>query len=481
MAHARRLLLALCLPVLSGPAAPVSSAGRDTWQWSDILDASPTGPETALCDGPHPIRTIPDFGNGLIGSYTFTIDQTAGSPEANVETINLLPTGRAWDISAIRRGMLAFPRPLPHGPATITVDDNFVLVDMDDVLDHYRKVCESNRKPGLILRSISYRRATSLERAATPPRQYWNTDGPPMPPVPVMPKPGSADILPAPVPGGDVRFSWAPGAAPLSPPYPQGFQSTRVQLGAGVHVAALFDGQLLREPLGILVDAGFVPMTIEQAGRIETLVIDPTLLDSEAKLRERIGRLLHSPIPVGYGLRGIRLAFFPADRGTIDGLPLPLHQLDLLKEQILALRTELTAAQDARMTKPVDSAEVEKILASEWSRFGNRPQGSGYDALFGHAGSTFGSLHDMACHMHGHIFDCTAGVLFAEAGIPRYQTRTLAFARTRSPYLLQPGDGTTRRYRHAQGRRSRYHAEYRRSHGSAENGLGAYPASHAVR
>jgi len=434
----RALAFALCLAL--GASHAMAASHRNSWNWDDILAPPLVEPGSVECSMTHPLRTLPDFRDGLIASYTFEIGKDEGDLDDVIEEINE-PMPRNWyDDPPFRHAGLAFPKHLPKGPAEITADDNVVLTDMDDLLDRYVNVCQSSRGPRLMLRSIAYRRATLRERAEAPPREHWYIGSVPFQPVPIAPEGDVADFLPEAVPGGNFRFvttrdstATQPGMLPLDPPYGWAFDPAGIMRGGGVHLAALFAGHTTLEVFRQLVDAGFDVMTLEHAGRIETLVIDPTLLDDDAKMRERTKLVIGFGNSVDLDLRGMRAVFFPADAGAIDALRLPGPQREQLKQYVVDVQVQSAAADFAKSKRFPDQGEVEKILAAEWTGFADAAQGPGYASLFGPAGTSFGSLHDMMCEPDGQVFDCVAGVTFVAGGHPKYEHRSLIFERVLAP------------------------------------------------
>jgi len=459
MEYKRCLLRAVgfALSLFANSGQVIASSGQDTWEWHDILEPPLVEADMAECSPTHPVHNVPDFGDGLIASYTFDINDKVGDVKGRIADLTLISRDYNFHETPVRHWALAFPKHLPHGPTEITVDSNLVLTSMDDLLGEYESVCQSSRRPELILRSISYRRASLRERAETPEHRQ----GPisemlhqrvPFEPVQITPEPNVTDFLPEAVPGGDFRFSspgedvmGKPGVVPLDPPYGWKFDASKIARGAGVHVAALFAGHTFLDSLGRLVEAGFDVMTIEHAGVIETLVIDPTVIDSDEKMRERVRLLVRSGVSVGFYLRGLRMVFFPADAGAVDALRVPPYQKDLLKRHITAVQAQLIAQDLTKLKRPPEETEVEKILSSEWSRFDGAAQGPGYDALFGPPGTTFGGLRrfDLQCEpvvplLARSVFTCIAGVTFVQDGHPKYQRRSLIFERIRLPGGLQP-------------------------------------------
>jgi hypothetical protein len=116
-----------------------------------------------------------------------------------------------------------------------------------------------------------------------------------------------------------------PGVVPLDPPYGWKFDASKIARGAGVHVAALFAGHTFLDSLGRLVEAGFDVMTIQHAGAIETLVIDPTVIDSDEKMHERVRLLVRAGISVRFDLRGLRMVFFRLTR--VQSMPCGYHHI----------------------------------------------------------------------------------------------------------------------------------------------------------
>ncbi|MEO6216929.1 MAG: hypothetical protein ABIO86_12935 [Sphingomonas sp.] len=442
MAHQRSalraLVFALCLTLGGGQA--VAAPKHNMWNWDDILAPPLVEAESVECSATHPVRTVPDFRDGLIATYTFGISKDHGRLDGLVEEINEPVPRNGYDEPPFRHAVLAFPKHLPKGPAEITVDDNVVLTNMDDLLDRYGRVCQASREEPLMLRSIAYRRATLRERAEAPPREHWYMGEVPFQPVPIAPAADGGEFLPEAVPGGEFRFvttpdsaTTEPGVLPLDPPYGWTFDSGKVVRGAGVHLAALFAGHETLESLGLMADAGFDVMTLERAGRIETLVIDPSLLDSDAKMRERTKLVVQFGNSFRFDLRGMRVVFFPADAGAIDALRLESSQRELLKHYVIDLQVQSVAAGFAKSRGIPDDREVAKIIAAEWTRFSGAAQEAGYASLFGPAGTSVGGLHDLMCEPDGQVFDCIAGVTFLAAGHPKYARHSLIFERFRAP------------------------------------------------
>lgn len=454
MAHTFPLLraawFAVCLLAGNGPATAASR--RDTWQWNDILEPPLIGPDSAQCSPTHPVHKIPDFGDGLIASYSFDADDRVGDVASHISELNDNPQDHETDDydSHSPDWALSFPEKIPHGAAYITVGSNFVLSSMDALLGEYARVCSWSHEPGLILRSITYRRASLRERAETArPRRERISVMPflsaPFELVHVEPEPGATDILPEPVPGGDFRFSTLeegatvkPGEVPLEPPFNWTFDASRIARGAGVHLALLSAGHTELDTFRHLVDEGFEVMTIEHDGMIETLVMDPTVLDSEAKIQERVLLLAHSWLwrDTGYSVRGMRLVFFSGEKGTIDALR--VSQTGLLKDHIIAVQTQMVAEALTKEKQLPSERDIEKIISNQWSRFDGLTQGPGYDAVFGPPGTRFGRLYDLTCEpappgIDPPVFTCIAGVLFVDDGHPKYERRSLIFERFGKP------------------------------------------------
>jgi hypothetical protein len=115
-----------------------------------------------------------------------------------------------------------------------------------------------------------------------------------------------------------------PGVVPLDPPYGWKFDASKIARGAGVHVAALFAGHTFLDP-STFGRSRFDVMTIQHAGAIETLVIDPTVIDSDEKMHERVRLLVRAGFPVRFDLRGLRMVFFRLTR--VQSMPCGYHHI----------------------------------------------------------------------------------------------------------------------------------------------------------
>jgi hypothetical protein len=418
-----------------------------TWSWDEVLAPPMREPGSYDCSRTHPVRAIPDFGDGLVAEYIFEVGGELSAFSDRIDDFNR--RGYRDDTEA-RVAKLTLPRTFPKGGGLITAQDNVVLTNMDDLLERYFRVCQLAREPALMLRAITYHPASLRERAEAPVRDSWYyLPLLPIQPVSIAVKPPEPDFMPPAVPGGDYRFatSFAPpetlsGLIPMGEGYEWHFDPSKVAIGAGVHLAALFLGHDLLIDMKPLADDGFDVLTIEDGGRIETLVIDRHVLVSADQLASRTKQVMRYQSSLETELRLTRLEFYPAVLGGIDALR--IAQRDELKYQLATLRGLAVAEAVTLLTRSLPGEEdSEPLLKAEWSKFADSTTGSGYDAIFGAPGSTFGKLESISCEPDDAVFDCKAGVTFMAADRPKYAERALYFARHRreSGFLeLKPAD-----------------------------------------
>lgn len=434
----RRLLLSLVLlgsGVVAGPT-PASAATHDkTWSSDEILAPPLFEPGSYSCSRTHPVLAIPNFRRGLVADYVFEI--SAGGQDSasyKIDEFNNFAGRAGKDILVAR---LTSPKTLPKGGGLIAVRDNVVLSDMDDLLARYFSICQLGREPELMLRSITYHSASVRERAEAPARESWyDLGGLPTPPLSLQISPGETDLLPPPVAGGDYHFatSFDPlpegsGLIPLRQGYRWRLDPSKVVIGAGVRLAALFFGHNDLRSLKPLSEDGFDVLTIEEGGRIETLVIDRHVSVSADELVKRTAEVTRYQ-SFETGLRLTRLVLYPAALGGIDALRTTWGRE--LKSQ-LAARSGLELADEytQRMTYLPQIDDTERLLKAEWSNFTGGASGTGYDAIFGPPGSLFGKLESISCEPDDTVFYCKAGVTFTTSGRPEYAERALYFERFR--------------------------------------------------
>jgi len=433
-------LRALSLPValllagiLAGTSPTLAATHNKTWSWDEILAPPIREPGTYACNATHPVRAIPDFGDGLVATYTFEVGSGNQSISDRIEAFTRNTNDAADNARAAR---LTFPKTIPPAGGYITAEDNVVLTNMDDLLYRYDSVCGGNREPPLVLQSIVYHPASLRERAEAPVRESWYYL-PLLPIAPVSIADQSPDeFMPPAVPGGDYRFATSfdpsearPGLIPMGDGYDWHFDPSRVVIGTGVRLAALFLGHNQLVDMRPLADDGFDVLTIENGGRIETLVIDRHVLVSADQLLARTKQVMHYQ-SFSSDLRLIRLEFYPAVLGGIDALH---TQNDRALKAQVAKRygLELADAHTRLMSYLPYEGDAEPLLKAEWSSFSGSTTGAGYDAIFGVPGSTFGKLESISCEPDDVLFDCNAGVTFMAANHPKYAGRTLYFERHR--------------------------------------------------
>jgi hypothetical protein len=441
------LPIALLLAGIFADARPVFAARHGkTWSWDEILAPPIREPGSYACNATHPVRVIPDFGDGLVATYTFVGSGNDQSIRDRVADFTKHTNHAADNARAAR---LALPKTIPPRGAFITVEDNVVLTNIDDLLYRYASVCGWNREPPLVLQSIAYHPASLRERAEAPVRESWYyLRSLPIPPLPIAVNTPGPDFMPLAVPGGDYRFATSfdpsetpPGLIPMGEGYKWPFDPSKVAIGAGVRLAALFLGHMELIDMKPLADDGFDVLTIEDGGRIETLVIDRHVLVSADQLAARTKQVMRYQSFTSE-MRLTRLDFYPAVLGGIDALR--TDQDRALKDQLATLHgLELAEAYTRLMTYPPYEEDTEPLLKAKWSKFGGSATGSGYDAIFGGPGSTFGKLESISCEPDDMVFDCKAGVTFTVAEHPKYAERMIYFERHQreSGFLeLEPAD-----------------------------------------
>jgi hypothetical protein len=428
------LPIALLLACVVAVPSPVFAATHNkTWAWDEILAPPIREPEPYDCNATHPVRAIPDFGDGLAATYTFEVGSENGQTVSDrIDDFTRHTNHATGDARAAK---LTFPKKNPPAGGLITAEDNVVLTNMDDLLYRYTSICNWNRKPPLILQSITYRPASLRERAEAPVRESWYyLPSMPIQPVPIETIPGEPELLPPPVVGGNYHFatSFDPvptdsGLAPMQEGYRWPFDPSKVAIGTGVHLAALFLGHSDLGAMKPLTGDGFDVLTIKDGGRIETLVIDRHVLVNTNELATRTKQVMRYQ-SFTTELRLTRLEFYPAILGCIDALR--TNQGRDLKDQ-LAKRHGLELAEDYTrlMSYRPQNEDTEPLLKAEWSQFAGSTAGPGYDAIFGAPESTFGKLEKISCEPDDAVFDCKAGVTFTVAGHPKYAERALNFER----------------------------------------------------
>jgi len=430
------LPIALLLTVIfAGTTPALAATHHKTWSWDEILAPPIREPGSYDCNETHPVRAIPDFGDGLVATYTFEV--RSGDNQSISERVEdfALHTNNAADNA--RAARLTLPKTIPPVGGYITVEDNVVLTNMDDLLTRYASVCGWNREPPLILQSIAYHPASLRERAEAPVRESWYyLRSLPIPPVSIAVNTPGPDFMPLAVPGGDYRFATSfdpremqPGLIPMGEGYEWHFDPSKVAIGAGVHLAALFLGHNQLIDMKPLDDDGFDVLTIEDGGRIETLVIDRHVLVSDGQLAARTKQVMHYQ-SFTTDLCLTRLEFYPAVLGGIDALR--TYQNRELKYQLAKRQgVELAEAITLLMSSLPYEKDSEPLLKAEWSKFAGSTTGPGYDAIFGASGSTFGKLESISCEPDDVVFVCKAGVTFTVSDHPKYAERTLYFERHR--------------------------------------------------
>ena len=248
------------------------------------------------------MRAIPNFGDGLVADYIFEVG--AGGADAisdKIDDFNRPVYGADTDARSCK---LTLPKTLPKDGGLITAQDNVVLTNVDDLLERYFGVCQLAQEPALMLRAITYHPASLRERAEAPVRKSWYyLPLLPIQPVSIAVNPPEPDFMPPAVPGGDYRFATSfdpseaqPGLIPMGEGYKWPFDPSKVAIGAGVHLAALFLGHDLLIDMEPLADDGFDVLTIEDGGRIETLVIDRHVLVSADQLAARTKQVMRSSV-----------------------------------------------------------------------------------------------------------------------------------------------------------------------------------------
>lgn len=452
----RASVMALVLAAHPAMAAPV---GAQTWR--DVLAEPLIEPDMARCSRTHPVRAVPQFGDGLIARYTISIDRKQADPDAIIaeyfEDWRRQNGDRNDPFAPIP---LPFPRHVPRDATEITVEHGKVLRTMDDLLAGFSALCEMAHRPGFLLTDIAWRAATRQERARSPGRlrvptmaERRNAD-PPVEPVRFVPEEPGADILPPPVPGGSFAFgpvgsrqASGPGMLPDSPAYHWRFDPTAIPIGTGLHAAVLADGATDLESMAKQMNQGFVPILLNQNGSTRTVILDSTLLDTPAKVAERVSLLVRQSSSVMYAMRGRRLVLYPARLGVIDALPTYFRRD--LQNQVLTLQAEWIAQQVLREKAMPEEADIETIVKRDWSHFAGSAGNHGYDALFGGPGTTFGGLdrYRLACDppapgIDQHLFACRVSALFLDGKRARLERRTLMFERVRD------GDDTLTLHRH---------------------------------
>jgi len=427
-------IVLLLTAFFAGTSPAPAETYKKTWSWDEILAPPIREPESYGCSTTHPVRTIPDFGDGLVATYIFEVGPGGPDIISRIEDFTQ-HTNRAADNA--RAARLTFPKTIPPVGGYIAVKDNVVLTNMDDLLYRYASVCDWSREPQLVLQSITYHPASLRERAEAPARASWYyVRDLPVAPVSITDQ-SPDEFMPPAVPGGDYRFATSfdpsearPGMIPMGHGYDWHFDPGKVAIGAGVRLAALFLGHNQLIDMKPLADDGFDVLTVENGGRIETLVIDRHVLVSADQLMARTKQVMHYQSFTS-GLRLLRLEFYPAVLGGIDALHTQADRA--LKAQVAErYGLELAAAHTQLMSHPPYKEDTEALLKAEWSSFPGSTTGPGYDAIFGVPGSTFGKLESISCEPDDVLFDCKVGVTFMAADHPKYAERTLYFERHRS-------------------------------------------------
>jgi hypothetical protein len=444
------LPIALLLAGIFADSSPAFAATRaKTWLWDEILAPPMRELEPYDCSRTHPVRTISNFGNGLVSDYI--IEVSAGEPDAISKKIDdFNKSGNGTDSDA-RVAKLTLPKRFPNGGGLITVQDNVVLTNIDDLLQRYFSVCQLARDPSLMLRSITYHPASLRERAEVPVRASWYyLSDLPIPPVLIQTLSNDPGLLPLPVVGGDYQFATSFDPLPTDSkliPMQEGhlwhLDPSKVAIGTGVHLAALFLGHNDLDTMKPLADDGFDVLTIEIGGRIETLVIDRHVLVSADQLAARTIQVMRYRW-FDTSLRLTRLVFYPAVLGGIDALR--SNQGRDLKRQV-AKRHGLELAEEYTrlMSYLPQNEDTELLLKVEWSKFAGSTTGAGYDSIFGAPGSNFGKLENISCEPNDAEFICKAGVTFTIAKHPEYAERTVYFERHwRESGLLELEPAATR-------------------------------------
>lgn len=448
-------LRALFLPIalllagiFAGTSPAFAATHGKTWSWDEILAPPIREPGSYACNETHPVRAIPDFGDGLVATYTFVGSGDNQRIRDRVDDFTHHTNDAADNARAAR---LTLPKTIPPAGGYITVEDNVVLTNMDDLLYRYASVCGWNREPPLVLQSIAYHPASLRERAEAPARESWYyLRSLPIPPVSIAVNTPQPDFMPLAVSGGDYRFATSfdpsetqPGLIPMGEGYEWHFDPSKVAIGAGVHLAALFLGHNQLIDMKPLDDDGFDVLTVENGGRIETLVIDRHVLVSADQLVARTKQVMYYQ-SFSSDLRLIRLEFYPAALGGIDALHTQADRA--LKAQVAErYGLELADAHTQLMSYLPYEVDTEPLLKAEWSRFSGNMTGAGYDAIFGVPGSVFGKVESISCEPDDVLFDCHAGVTFMAAKQPKYAERTLYFERhRRESGLLQLEPARTR-------------------------------------
>ena len=423
----RKLFLPIALSlagIFAGTTPALAANHHRTWLWDDILEPPMRGPEPYNCSATHPVRAIPDFGDGLVATYTFEVgsEQHRGIRDRIDDFIQ--HSNHAG--GNVRGARLALPKTIPLADGEITVQDNVVLSNMDDLLDRYTTVCVLNQEPPLVLKSIAYRPASLRERAEASVRESL-----PITPVSIADQPPESDFMPPAVAGGDYRFaiSFDParaqaGLIPMREYSRWYLDPSKVTIGSGVRLAALFLGHGRLNEMKTLADGGFDVLAIEDGGRTKTLVIDRHVLLNAEQLTDRARQVKR----YWTGLRPIRLEFYPAVLGGIDALRTNQHR-ELKKQVAKRHGLALAEAYTELMSYLPQNEDTEPLLKTEWSKFAGRTTGPGYDAIFDVPGSAFGKLESISCEPDDALFDCKAGVTFMVAGHPKYAERALYFER----------------------------------------------------
>jgi hypothetical protein len=102
----RAAVFALSLVANSGQG--IASSGQDTWEWHDILQSPLIEANMAECSPTHPVHNVPDFGDGLIASYTFDMNDKVGDVKERITDLTRVSRNYNIHETPVRHWALAF-------------------------------------------------------------------------------------------------------------------------------------------------------------------------------------------------------------------------------------------------------------------------------------------------------------------------------------------------------------------------------------
>ncbi|MEY4502286.1 MAG: hypothetical protein RIS52_2176 [Pseudomonadota bacterium] len=396
------LALCFCGPLLA--QGPLAAKGRDIFVLPRDYSVG------TFCDGRFGFKADPRFGEGLTARYYFRKDPAF---EGEIGFSEPPLGGLATEKIGLERAA--------DGKATIIVTDPYVIRTHDDMIARFATICATLNAAGQALIDIEYDHASPKARRDSPVKEPQEGET-----LPVSFGRRDLAFLPHPVAGGMIAFeNW--------PAYYSGknWLSIKPVFGAGLQSFYVFEG---RQPanyqptfVGKMASDGFTVLSVDLDGKSVLLIADTQVISTREHMLKRAEIIRE--LEFGQLLKLERIVYYPAGKGGIDDLRLPLNiRSELHRQHRVAMQNYRQELAELAEAMPEDY-EIEALIARDWSHFEDDTTGPGYETEFGVKNAQFGELRDFRCTRMKVVFTCTIGVTYLENGRPKYGQREIQFTR----------------------------------------------------